>query len=64
VSGVIFLAVAPISWVAVGLIAGGSVVGGALGSRIGRRLPPAALRATVLLVGAVTIAYTVAENWG
>lgn len=64
VSGVIFLAVAPISWVAVGLIAAGSVVGGALGSRIGRRLPPAALRATILVVGAVTIVYTVAENWG
>jgi uncharacterized membrane protein YfcA len=64
VSGVIFLAVAPISWVAVGLIAAGSVIGGVIGSRIGRRLPPTALRATILVVGAVTIAYTGADHWG
>ena len=64
VSGVIFLAVAPISWVAVGLIAAGSVIGGVIGSRIGRRLPPTVLRATILVVGAVTIAYTVADHWG
>ena len=45
VAGVIFVFVADLDWVAVGLLAAGSVVGGYVGSRIGRRLPaPSAAR--------------------
>ena len=42
-----------ISWVAAGLIALGSLVGGWLGARYGRRLSPAALRAVIVVVGLV-----------
>jgi uncharacterized protein len=54
-AGVIFAAVAHVSWPAVGLIAAGSVIGGTLGGRYGRRLPPAALRAIIVAVGIVAI---------
>jgi uncharacterized membrane protein YfcA len=40
-----------IDWAAAGLLALGSALGGLLGSRYGRRLPPAALRGLVVLVG-------------
>ena len=40
---VIFLFVADLDWPAVGLLAAGSVVGGYVGARIGRRLPPTLL---------------------
>jgi uncharacterized membrane protein YfcA len=45
-----------IDWEVVGLIASGSLIGGYLGARIGRRLPPNVLRAVILVVGAVALA--------
>jgi uncharacterized membrane protein YfcA len=42
-----------ISWPAAGLIAIGSLVGGWLGAHYGRRLPPAALRAVIVVVGLI-----------
>lgn len=42
-----------ISWLAAGLIAAGSLVGGFLGARYGRRLSPNALRAVIVLVGII-----------
>jgi uncharacterized membrane protein YfcA len=42
-----------ISWLAAGLIAVGSLVGGWLGSRYGRRLSPNALRAVIVVVGLI-----------
>ncbi len=39
----IFVAVADLDWRAIGLLAAGSVVGGYVGARVGRRLPPTAL---------------------
>ena len=42
-----------ISWPVAGLIAVGSLVGGWLGSRYGRRLSPAALRAVIVVVGLI-----------
>lgn len=44
-----------IDWKVVGLIAGGSLIGGYLGARVGRRLPPNALRAVILVVGTVAL---------
>jgi uncharacterized protein len=57
VSAVVFLAVArsSIDVRVVGLIAGGSLLGGLLGARFGRRLSPRALRATIVVVGVVAI---------
>ena len=42
-----------ISWPAAGLIAIGSLVGGWLGARYGRRLSPAALRTVIVVVGLI-----------
>jgi uncharacterized membrane protein YfcA len=51
VAAVIFIAVTHIAWVAAALIAAGSIIGGQLGARIGRKLPPAALRVVIVCVG-------------
>jgi uncharacterized membrane protein YfcA len=57
VAGLVFVAVAAeIAWGAALLIAAGSLVGGALGARYGRRLPSAALRAVIVVVGVAAIA--------
>ncbi|CAN5810135.1 sulfite exporter TauE/SafE family protein [soil metagenome] len=42
-----------ISWAAAGLIAIGSLIGGWLGSRYGRRLSPGVLRALIVVVGLI-----------
>jgi uncharacterized protein len=42
-----------ISWPAAGLISAGSLVGGLVGARYGRRLSPNALRATIMVVGLI-----------
>jgi uncharacterized membrane protein YfcA len=55
VAGVIFVFAAHVAWAAAGLIAGGSILGGILGARWGRRLPPTALRALILIVGVIAI---------
>ncbi len=55
VSGLYFALVAHVAWGAVLLIACGSILGGQLGARYGRRLPPAALRALICIVGCFAI---------
>jgi uncharacterized protein len=55
VSGVVFAIVAPISWPVVVLIAAGSTVGGIVGARVGRALPPVVLRAVIVVVGVAAI---------
>ncbi len=42
-----------ISWEAAGLIAVGSLLGGVIGARYGRRLSPTALRAVIVVVGLI-----------
>ncbi len=44
-----------IDWKIVALIGGGSLVGGVLGARIGRRLPPLVLRAIILIIGTLAL---------
>lgn len=44
-----------IAWDVAAMVAGGSLVGGALGARYGRRLPPVALRVAVVVLGIVAI---------
>jgi uncharacterized membrane protein YfcA len=55
VAGLIFVFAAHVAWLPVALIAAGSAVGGQLGAVYGRRLPPAALRALIVVVGIVAI---------
>jgi uncharacterized protein len=59
VSGLVFVVVANVAWGAALLIAAGAIVGGWLGARFGRRLPPAALRAVIVVVGLAAIAQLV-----
>ncbi len=53
VATLIFLVVADLDWAAVGLLAAGSVIGGYVGSRIGRKLPPTLLRGGVVVAGVI-----------
>lgn len=55
VAALFFVFVAPMDWAAVALIAVGATIGGLIGARVGRRLPPAALRALIVVVGVVAI---------
>ena len=55
VAGIVFVIAAHVSWPVVGLIAAGSVLGAQLGARIGRGLPPPALRAVIVGVGVAAI---------
>ncbi|WP_367125873.1 sulfite exporter TauE/SafE family protein [Streptomyces phytohabitans] len=60
-AAVVFLFVADFDWTAVLLIAVGSAVGGVIGARLGRKLPPAALRGVIVAVGIVAIVQLVAR---
>ncbi|WP_193615104.1 TSUP family transporter [Nocardioides lijunqiniae] len=50
-AALIFIAVADVDWRAVALLASGSVVGGYVGARVGRRLPPSLFRVLVVVAG-------------
>lgn len=51
VAAVVFVLVADIDWTIAGIIAAGSTVGGLVGARYGRRLPPVAMRGFIVVVG-------------
>jgi uncharacterized membrane protein YfcA len=51
VAGVLFILVADVDWLVVLLIGAGAIAGGLLGAGVGRRLPPLALRVTIVVVG-------------
>ena len=53
VAAILFVFAADVAWEVVALIAAGSIVGGQLGARIGRRLPGPVLRAVIVIVGLV-----------
>jgi uncharacterized membrane protein YfcA len=55
VAAIVFVLVADVAWDVAALIAAGSIVGGQLGARYGRRLPPAALRTLIVAVGGVAL---------
>jgi uncharacterized membrane protein YfcA len=55
VAALFFVIVAHMDWAAVALVACGATVGGLIGSRVGRRLPPSALRALIVTVGIAAI---------
>jgi hypothetical protein len=55
VAALVFVAATHIDWGVAGLIAAGAILGGQLGARIGRKLPPWALRALIICVGVVAL---------
>ncbi|GAB4582484.1 sulfite exporter TauE/SafE family protein [Nocardia sp. IFM 10818] len=54
-SAAIFIAIADIAWEAAALIAIGSIAGGQIGARVGRRMPPAVLRGVIVAVGLIAV---------
>ena len=61
VASVLFIIFSTLSWSVVGLIAAGSIIGGQVGARIGRRLPAAVLRGVIVAVGLVVACILFAE---
>jgi uncharacterized membrane protein YfcA len=55
VAGIYFVFAAHVDWGPAAIIAGSSIIGAQLGARYGRRLPPPALRAAIVLVGSFAI---------
>jgi uncharacterized membrane protein YfcA len=56
VAALVFAVAADVDWGVALLIAIGSTAGGRLGARVGRRIPPAGLRALIVVVGVAAIA--------
>jgi uncharacterized protein len=54
-AAVVFIIATHIDWGAAGLIAAGSIIGGQIGARIGRRLPPWGLRVLIVCVGTAAL---------
>ncbi len=48
---------APVSWPAAALLAAGALLGGLFGGAVGRLIPPAVLRALIVLLGGVAIGW-------
>ena len=55
VAAILFIALTHVDWALAALIAVGSTIGGLIGARVGRRLPPMALRILVVLIGLVSV---------
>jgi uncharacterized protein len=54
-AAVVFILATHIDWGVAGLIAAGSIIGGQVGARIGRRLPPWGLRVVIVCVGTAAL---------
>ena len=54
-AAIVYILFAHVAWLVVLLIAAGSTIGGLLGARYGRRLPPLALRIFVVLIGVISV---------
>ena len=54
-AGLVFALVADVDWAVAGLIGVGATAGGLLGARVGRRLPPLALRVAIVVVGVAAL---------
>ena len=54
VAAIVFISLTHVAWILAALIAAGSTIGGLIGARYGRRLPPIALRVLVVIIGVVS----------
>jgi uncharacterized membrane protein YfcA len=54
-AAVVFILATHIDWGVAGLIAAGSIIGGQVGARIGKRLPPWGLRVVIVCVGTLAL---------
>ena len=55
IAALVFIIATHIDWGVAGLIACGAILGGQLGARVGRKLPPWALRLLIICVGVVAL---------
>jgi uncharacterized membrane protein YfcA len=55
VAAILFIIVADVDWLAAALIAVGSTIGGFVGARYGRKLPPTGLRVLIVVIGIVAV---------
>jgi uncharacterized protein len=55
IAAVVFVIATHIDWGVAGLIAAGAILGGQFGARIGRKLPPWALRVVIICVGVAAL---------
>lgn len=51
IAALLFIVFADVDWAVAGMLAAGAIVGGQLGATLGRRIPPAWLRAAIVVVG-------------
>jgi hypothetical protein len=61
-AALLFIFVAHMDWAAVALIAVGATIGGLIGARVGRRLPPLVLRGLIVVVGIVAIVQLILKD--
>lgn len=61
VAAVIFMAIGHVAWLPALLLAIGSTIGGQLGAKAGRRLPPNVLRAAIVVVSFTVFAVMIAR---
>jgi hypothetical protein len=54
-AAVVFILATHVDWGVAGLIAAGSIIGGQIGARIGKRLPPWGLRVVIVCVGTAAL---------
>ncbi len=55
IAALIFIAAPHVDWGAAGLIACGGILGGQVGARIGRKLPPWGMRLVIICVGTIAL---------
>jgi uncharacterized protein len=55
IAAVVFVLATHIDWGAAGLIAAGAILGGQIGARVGRKLPPWGLRVLIICVGVAAL---------
>ena len=61
VAAIIFMAIGHVAWIPALVLALGSTIGGQLGARAGRLLPPKVLRATIVVVSFTVFAVMIAR---
>ncbi len=54
-SALMFAVLAPVDWSVVALLAGGAILGGQVGAKVGRRLPAGVLRGAIVVIGVAGI---------
>lgn len=53
IAAVLFVIFAPVAWAPAALIAAGAIIGGQVGAKVGRKLPPNLLRLIIVVVGLI-----------